>query len=133
MNHINENHLVSIKPTEDALSNLEAALKILNPTDLERDGTIQRFEYSYEIIWKLAQRILKDNEILAETPKMVFKELGQLGWINNVEDWLEFQKIRNLTSHEYGKVLAEKSYALAKIFYPLANSLFNILKNKANE
>lgn len=133
MNHVSESQFTSFKPAEDALLNLEIALKIEKPSDLERDGTIQRFEYCYEIIWKLAQRILKDNEVLAETPKAIFKELGRLGWINNVEEWIEFQKIRNLTSHEYGKVLAEKSYALSKTFLPLAINLLSILKNKNNE
>lgn len=133
MNQISDIQLTSIKPTSDALLNLEFALKIAQPTDLERDGTIQRFEYCYEIMWKLSQRILKDNEIKAETPKMVFRELGRLGWIDNVEDWIEFQQIRNLTSHEYGKVLAEKSYELSKVFLPLAQKLFTVLKHKINE
>ncbi|MBY0554752.1 nucleotidyltransferase substrate binding protein [bacterium] len=133
MNQVNESQLASTEPAALALNNLKEALDILNPTDLERDGTIQRFEYSYEIIWKLAQRILKDNEVTAETPKAVFRELGRLGWIDNVENWFEFQKSRNETSHEYGKALALKSYQLAKTFLPLANSLFTVLKTKANE
>lgn len=121
---------ISLQPTKEALKNLENALAIQNPSDLERDGSIQRFEYCYELTWKLAQRILKENEVEAETPKVVFRELGRLGWINNVEAWLEFQKSRNETSHEYGKTLAEKSYRLAKIFLPLALQLFSILKEK---
>lgn len=133
MNNVSDSQLTSFKPAEDALLNLETALKIQNPSDLERDGTIQRFEYCYEIIWKLAQRVLKDNEVPAETPKIIFKELGRLGWINNVEEWIEFQKMRILTSHEYGKVLAEKSYALSKTFLPLAKALLSILKSKSNE
>jgi nucleotidyltransferase substrate binding protein (TIGR01987 family) len=133
MNQVSDSSLTSIKPTEDALKNLVAALSISNPSDLERDGTIQRFEYCYEIIWKLSQRILKDNEISADTPKTVFKELGRLGWIDNVEDWIEFQKSRNQTSHEYGKALAEKSYNLSKVFLPLAQKLFLVLKAKLNE
>lgn len=122
----------SFQPCADALANLQEALSKSNPSDLERDGTIQRFEYSYELIWKLAQRILKDNEVQAETPKNVFRELGRLGWIDNVEAWIDFQKSRNETSHEYGEVLARKSYSLAKKFLPLAKSLFDVLKKKSN-
>lgn len=133
MNEIGDKNLSSVLPAEAALKNLQEALQLTKPTDLERDGTIQRFEYCYEIIWKLAQRILKDNEVLAETPKAVFKELGRLGWIDNVESWIDFQKSRNLTSHEYGKILAEKSYELAKVFLPMALGLFVVLKTKANE
>lgn len=133
MNQVNESQLASTEPAESALKNLQEALNIANPSDLERDGTIQRFEYSYEIMWKLAQRILKDNEVTAETPKAVFRELGRLGWIDNVESWFEFQKSRNETSHEYGKALALKSYQLARIFLPLAQQLIVVLKAKANE
>jgi nucleotidyltransferase substrate binding protein (TIGR01987 family) len=133
MNQVIESQIASTEPTEAALKNLKEALDIKKPSDLERDGTVQRFEYSYEIIWKLAQRILKDNEISAETPKSVFRELGRLGWIDNVEQWFEFQKSRNETSHEYGKKLAEQSYALSQIFFPLAIKLFAVLKTKSNE
>lgn len=123
---------LSVKPTQDALNNLKQALTIQNPTDLERDGTIQRFEYCYEIIWKTAQRILKENEVTAETPRDVFRELGRMNWISNVEDWIEFQKSRNETSHEYGEKFAKKSYALAQTFLPLAEALFQTLKTKSN-
>jgi nucleotidyltransferase substrate binding protein (TIGR01987 family) len=123
----------SLQPTQDALKNLEQALLISQPTDLERDGTIQRFEYCYEIIWKAAQRILKENEVQAETPKAVFREMGRLGWIQNVEDWLAFQKTRNETSHEYGLKLALNSYALAKKFLPLAQGLFKVLLEKSHD
>ena len=129
----NSDSSISTQPTRDALNNLKEALAITKPSDLERDGTIQRFEYCYELMWKLAQRILKSNEINAEAPKSVFRELGRLGWINNVEDWIDFQKVRNETSHEYGEKLAIKSYALAKIFLPLAEQLFDILKEKSRE
>jgi hypothetical protein len=47
----------SLQPSQDALKNLEQALLISQPTDLERDGTIQRFEYCYEIIWKAAKEL----------------------------------------------------------------------------
>lgn len=124
--------LISLKPAQEALNHLAEALAISSPTDLERDGTIQRFEYCYELIWKTAQRVLKENEIFAETPKMIFRELGRLGWINNVEAWFEFQKSRNETSHEYGEQLAKKSYELAKLFLPMATALFEVLKEKIN-
>jgi len=94
---------------------------------------VQRFEYCYEIIWKLAQRVLKEQGIKAEYPKIVFRELGRLGWINNVEAWIEFQSSRNDSSHEYGIKYALVSYKLAKVFLPLATQLFNILKEKSRE
>lgn len=122
--------VVSFQFAEDALKNLKEALAVAVPSKLERDGTIQRFEYSYELIWKLASRVLKANEVTAEVPKAVFRELGRLGWIDNVEHWLKFQLSRSETSHEYGEKLAQKSYELAKVFLPLAEDLLQSLKRK---
>ncbi len=121
---------ISLRDLQSAVNNLKQALSLQNPSDLERDGTVQRFEYCYKILWKSAQRILKDNEIDSDTPKEVFRQLGRLGWIDNVEQWLEFQKSRNETSHECGLKLAEKSYALAKTFLPLALDLLKVLDEK---
>ena len=124
---------LSFQPTQDALKNLEEALNIQSPSDLERDGTVQRFEYSYEALWKLAQKVLQEHEVRAEFPKAVFRELGRLGWINNVEEWLEFQQARNDSSLEYGIKYATTSYKLAKVFLPLAQQLFTELKLRNNE
>lgn len=124
---------ISLKPAKDALNNLEEALKLQSPSKLERDGVVQRFEIAYEQTWKAAQRILRENEIFVETPKDVFRELGRINWINNVESWIEFQKSRNETSHEYGEKLAQKSYELAKVFLPIGLNLLNVLKDKSRE
>jgi hypothetical protein len=35
---------ISFQPAQDALRNLSDTLSILQPTELERDGTVQRFE-----------------------------------------------------------------------------------------
>ncbi len=120
-------------PVRQALQQLTEALTLKDPSDLERDGTIQRFEYCYEILWKSAQKILRENEVPAETPKAVFRELGRLGWIENVEAWLAFQKARNETKHEYGVKHAENAYRLAKIFLPLGIQLLAVLEEKSRE
>ena len=41
---------------------LSAALLVSSPSDLERDGTIQRFEFTYEAVWKLGQTYLETQE-----------------------------------------------------------------------
>ena len=124
---------ISLKPTMDALQNLDEALRVKKPSKLERDGIVQRFEIAYEQMWKSAQRVLRENEIHAETPKDVFRELGRIGWIDNVEAWIQFQKSRNETSHEYGEKLAQKSYDLAKAFLPIGQKLLLTLKEKSRE
>jgi len=43
---------------EKAHAILEEALQIKNPSKLERDGAIQRFEYTFEACWKTCQQYL---------------------------------------------------------------------------
>lgn len=107
---------ITSQVAENAIKSLHEALSIKQPSQLERDGTIQRFEYSYEMTWKLARRVLNQNEIDAQIPKVIFRELGRLNWIDNVEEWMSFHSSLNETSHEYGEKLAQKSYELAKVF-----------------
>ena len=44
-----------IQDAEKASIALGAALEIPSPSELERDGTIQRFEFTFEAVWKAAQ------------------------------------------------------------------------------
>jgi len=43
---------------EQAHATLEEALQIRKPSKLERDGAIQRFEYTFEACWKTCQHYL---------------------------------------------------------------------------
>lgn len=123
-------HSINLEPLENAINSLEEALSQPSHTKLERDGVIQRFEYTYELCWKAAKRILEAEGIAIDTPRSIFRELGNLGWINNVEAWLAFHKSRNYTSHQYGEKLAEISFSLAKQFLPIVQQLFQTLKVK---
>lgn len=113
---------------EQALSSLEAALTPAPRNDRERDGAIQRFEYTFELCWKTAKKVLKDIGIESQAPKLVIRELGQQKWINNVEQWLDFLKARNASSHTYNIQTAEWVFAQAKSFAVECRGLLGILR-----
>lgn len=48
------NHYKKIDYTslENAIKSLEKALSRIPKNDIERDGVIQRFEYTFELAWK---------------------------------------------------------------------------------
>ena len=46
---------------EQALKTFEEAL-LENPSQLERDGAIQRFEYSFDLAWKTLKRTWKNGD-----------------------------------------------------------------------
>ncbi len=124
---------VDFSHLDKALKTLREAISLSSHTQLEKDGVVQRFEYSFELLWKTAKKILEMQGLSVDTPKGVFKELGKIGWLDHVEIWFEFLKARNKTSHQYGEKLADSVFLAAKDFLPLAEELTAILKSKAVE
>jgi nucleotidyltransferase substrate binding protein (TIGR01987 family) len=102
MTELRESFALAVDRLADAL----AAPK----NDLHRDAAIQRFEFSFELAWKAAQKALRGEGIDAASPKGCFREAFRLGWIPREEPWLNMLEDRNLTSHTYDAQLAEAVY-----------------------
>lgn len=107
---------INVLPFERALKSLSEALKE-QKNALIRDATIQRFEYTFELSWKLLRRYFKlNNNLDLFNVKDIFREAGKQGLIEKVEKWFEYLEARNLTSHTYDENIAEKVYEKAKEF-----------------
>ena len=91
------------------------------------DGTIKRFEFTFELAWKLAQLILEYNNVQTRGPRLVIKEAFKLGLIKEGESWIDMLEDRNKTSHIY-----DEKQAL-KIYKKIKESHFNLLKAFSNE
>ena len=94
-----------------ALDRLKEALES-EPTELNRDATIQRFEFTYELAWKVLKRYLSQKGVEALNPKDCFAAAYQQGIIeeSNEDLWIDMIKSRNLTSHIYDENTAQKVY-----------------------
>jgi nucleotidyltransferase substrate binding protein (TIGR01987 family) len=103
---------VSVEEYTKAIKSLREALA-LPKNDIVRDATIQRFEFCVELAWKTAKKIMGTS---TSAPKQVIREMAQNGYIDNVELWFDFLEDRNLSSHTYDEVLAEKVFATAQKF-----------------
>lgn len=88
----------------------------LSFSEINRDATIKRFEFCFELSWKLMQAILQENGLEAYGPKGSIREAARLGLIDNPKIWLELLKARNLTSHTYEEKTAKIVYGEAKKF-----------------
>lgn len=78
-----------------------------------RDAAIQRFEYSFEIFWKLIKEYLKTREgIICNSPKSCFKEAFKTELLTEEEtmDALLMTDDRNLTTHTYHEEIADEIY-----------------------
>jgi nucleotidyltransferase substrate binding protein (TIGR01987 family) len=82
-------------------------------TVIVRDATIQRFEYTFESLWKFIKEYLKLREgIIANSPKASFRGLFSIGMLTEDEtaQCLEMTDRRNDTSHTYKEAVAEIIY-----------------------
>ena len=62
---------------------------------------IQSFEICFEIGWKVLKDFLYQKGIVAKSPKDVIKEAFSIEILPNAQIWIDMQKDRNTSSHEY--------------------------------
>jgi len=76
-------------------------------SDLEQEGIIQRFEYTFELCWKTFKDYLEFSgvKLTEETPRKVIKECAAVNIFGeaemNPEVFLEMMLARNALSHTY--------------------------------
>lgn len=75
-----------------------------------RDSVIQRFEFCWELAWKVLKLKLLEEGIEALTPREAFREALAVGILHDGNAWSQAQRMRNLTSHTYDETLAEEVY-----------------------
>ncbi len=109
MERLNERLEVALR----ALASLEALARSATPTAIERDAAIQRFEYTFEAVWKLAQLFLSRQEgIAAGSPKAAIRGSLEAGLLDDVtaSRALQMADDRNLTVHTYQEALAQQIF-----------------------
>lgn len=98
---------------QKALATLEE-LSMPSGDAILRDASIQRFEYSFEAVWKAGQAVLLENFGLElGSPKSVIRASLENGLLDEAQTRLALAMVdhRNLTSHTYNEALAEEIYA----------------------
>ena len=93
-----------------ALARLDSAItggRLAEYSELELEGIIQRFEYTFELAWKTLKDYLEYSgvEITQATPRKVIKECFAVGIFDeadiDAEIFLEMISARNDLSHTY--------------------------------
>ena len=89
------------------------------------DATIQRFEFTYELMWKTLKIFLEDiHGIRAISPRLVFKEAYALSIIEQEDIFLEMIQSRNLLSHTYNEEQAEQIYKKCPLYLSAIKNLY---------
>ncbi len=90
---------------QKALIKFEEALAF-EDTEPLRESLIQRFEYTFELAWKLMSSILKDQGIQSYGVKNILRDAAKMNLIENIKEWFKYANARNLTSHIYLEAIA---------------------------
>ena len=98
------------------LKRLEEALKE-NETEIAIDGTLHRFEFTFEFAWKTMKDYLEYHGVIENTgsPREIIKAAFKL--IQEGEDWIQMMLSRNSLSHLYDEKTSRQIYDLIKNKY----------------
>lgn len=85
--------------------------------ELDKDGVIQRFEFTFEILWKTLKIFLEYEGIICQSPRSCLKEAFRISLIEDEEIFLDMMEDRNRTSHIYDKETSEEIFQRIKTQY----------------
>jgi len=115
-----------------ALVRLKEAAALTPKRLIHKDATIQRFEFTFELAWKMMQSLVHESTKEIYGPKQVIREAAKLGLIDEPEKWFEFLQQHNLSVHTYKEDLAQEVYMSAKEFIPYAENLGKKIKSNSS-
>ncbi|MDX1919943.1 MAG: HI0074 family nucleotidyltransferase substrate-binding subunit [Candidatus Caenarcaniphilales bacterium] len=122
---------------ENALNELRQALNKDELSLLELAGTIQLFQLSFELGWKLLKDLLEREgfsgpEVIS-SPRRIIQTAVKSNILSDSDGyiWLEALDNRNSLAHVYDKLLAQESEAKIKNqYFPVLEDFFHKIKKE---
>ncbi len=121
-------------------SNFEKAYKLFKEaienyndknSKLEKEGIIQRFEYTFELAWKTLKDYLEYGGILVSLPREIIKQSFSKGLISDGDAWVDMLEKRNLIAHTYDEKNFEIVINLIKDkYFKAVNQVYEYLLEK---
>lgn len=114
---------------------LDSLADIINepddPKHQHRDSVITRFEYVFELFWKLLKALEEVEGFDEKSPRAAIVRAFQLGWIENETLWLDMLNDRNLSAHSYNEDLARQIYRNIHTYFPELKKIYASLEARA--
>ena len=101
-----------------------------NANDLEKEGIIQRFEFTHELAWKVMKAFLQAKGIIeiigsSDATRLAF----QNDLIQNGDVWMQMIESRNRTVHTYQDTILEVEYLkIVKDYYLVFSDFYTKMK-----
>lgn len=117
-----------------AFGQLDSAVKLCQTrdlSDLEKQGLIQAFEYTYELSWNLIRDYFRwQGNANIVGSRDAIREAFANGLVEDGEGWMRMLKDRNRTSHTYNEETAREILENILTQY---HSLFATLKTRMDQ
>jgi nucleotidyltransferase substrate binding protein (TIGR01987 family) len=105
-----------------ALASLKSAVELATTrdlTDLEKQGMIQGFEFTFEMAWNVMKDYLEEQGIIGIIgSKGAIRHALNKGLIEDGQIWMDMIRDRNLAAHTYDEETADDlTAAIIKNYY----------------
>lgn len=112
----------------------EALADVETLSQLEKEGVIQRFEFTFELAWKTVKDYLVHQGIALEqiTPRTVVKQAFAAKIIRDGQLWIDMLRWRNLMSRTYDETAVDNALRpMVDRFLPALEELRIFLEGKS--
>lgn len=113
---------------------LEGEIEDLN--DLEKEGVIRRFEYTFKLSWNTLKDRLEHDGIIMDsvTPRNIIRTAAATDWIADGQTWINMLEDRISTSHRYDIELLESVLCnIQNNYLPILDELQQRLSRELQE
>ena len=113
----------------------EAIADTENLSELEKEGTVQRFEFTLELAWKTLKDYLEASGVAMSpvTPKLVLKEAFAAEIIRDGQLWIDMLGTRNEMSHRYDEAAFDEAVQEISDSYMTAfEELYGFFQHRVN-
>jgi len=111
---------------EKVFLRLKEAMEMEELNELERNGLIQRFEFTIDLAWKVMKDFMEHKGFnFKPSPKDTFRYAQQSGFIHYAQELIDGLDIRNELSHDYsGEKFESSEQQLREESYPALEKLY---------
>ena len=117
---------------EKAFLKLKEALAESDLNELERNGVVQRFEFTLEIGWKTLKDYLQYQGLTFPlTPKGTLRQAQQSGLIDYTQALIDALEVRNELAHDYdGEKFARAEKSIRENIFPAFEKLYGFFASR---
>ena len=117
---------------DKAFVKLKEAVDKKELNELERNGLVQRFEFTLDLSWKVLKDYLEEKGfVFKPSPKDTIRLAAESGFIDYAQALIDGLEIRNELSHDYsGEKFEQMEGELREQVYPAIEKLHAFFENQ---